>query len=483
MGRRPNIDRKSSPPWLNPSILNGFGFVPRRGAGEYSTDNANLRSLDQILVLAKVNPLQVLCMLPDVMPEVGKAVWNGLRLGCGQNSVRLKAMKPSKNGMDVMEAPDGTEAIKELWRNLPAEVGSLEGALTQNFLMVMFSGMCAVEAVPGARNKGIAEVWPIDTLTLRFKRNVDTKHVDLWQRLRVWGYHKDLDAKAWGGYIPLPMDRVFWKSMDGFPDDPYGRAPMAPALNVVLDMIAFMKDLLLAWHRVGTPRWDVGFDYEMHARIAREQMGLTDKQQIEKYIEDEFNYTVELFNSLEADDTFFHDIKSEVKANGSGGAWPNIDQVYNILRWRMIMALKEMPTLMGVVEGNTETWSSVDWQIYAKGLEAEVAVAADPLVRASQLHLQLLGMPYIVEATYEPVRANQRMVDAQSEQLETQNEAYKRDQGWQTQDEASIAITGSAAVKEPDKDMLGLTPKPVAGAGGGAKNSEGKTPQGPSKAN
>jgi hypothetical protein len=135
---------------------------------------------------------------------------------------------------------------------------------------------------------------------------------------------------------------------------------------------------------------------------------------------------------------------------------------------------------MGVVEGNTETWSSVDWQIYAKGLESMVHIAAAPLIKAAELHLRLLGMNYTVEASYEPIRANQRMVDAQSEQLEIENAASKRDQGFITQDEASIEITGSASVAQPDKEMLGKLPKEPAT---GAKNSEGKKPQGPSKAN
>jgi hypothetical protein len=473
MGRGTAVARISQPTWLNPAIMNGFGFIPRRSLGTElapGTDQTALRSIDQILILAKIAPLKVLTMLPDVIPEVSKCIWNNLRLGCGNEAVRLKAVKRDAKGVTVEEAPDGNEAIRSLFLGLPSEVGDFGDLLRQNYLMTQFSGMCVVECVPGKRNQGVKEVWPVDTLTLRFRRDKSTGLNNLWQRQRLYGL--PIDRKAYGGFIPLPMQRTFYSALDGFPDDPYGRAPLAAMLNPVLEIIAFMKDLLLAWHRVGTPKYDIGFDYEMHAKVAVEIMGMTDKALIEAYVEQQFQNAVNTFQSLQPDDAFLHDNKSTVSVNGSGGKWPNVEQIWNLLRWRLIVAMHEMPTLMGVVEGNTETWSSVDWQIYAKGLETLVAKAAAPLVRAAEYHLQLLGMPYFVEAEYSPVRANQRMVDAQSEQLEIDNEARKRDEGWQTQDEASLHITGSASVAEPDLTALGVVkpePSPSTGPGGPSK--------------
>jgi len=420
-------------------------------------------------------------MLPDIVPEVGKAVWNGLRLGCSDGSVRIRAMIKDEAGNNVSEAPDGTQALNNLFDSLPAEVGGFYGCLSQNYQQLLFTGMCAVEAIPGARNSGVAQIWPIDTLTLKFRRDPDTNLLGLWQKTRV--YTTPNSRNIWHGFTPLPMDRTFWSSIDGFAGDPYGRPPMATVLFPVLEMIAFIKDLLLAWHRVGTPKWDVGFDYEMWARVAREQLGLSDRVEIQNYLEEERTKTVAEFSDLNADDAFFHDINSKVSVNGSGGQWPTVVDIYNILRWRMITGLKEMPTLMGVVEGNTETWSSVDWQIYAKGLQTGVCKAGYPLIEAGKLHLRLLGMPYAVEAEYEPIRANQRMVDAQAEQIEIDNEKNKVLCGWQTNDDASLRITGSKSVAEMDKEALGLL-KPV--QPNNQNNSGAKRPtgtKGPSKGN
>jgi hypothetical protein len=288
----------------------------------------------------------LLTLLPDVVPEVGKAVWNNLRLGTGEGAVKLTAMTRDASGISRTESPEGSQIIQDLWDSMPNELGTFEDILARNYIMILFSGMAAVEAVPGARNTGIAEVWPIDTLTLSFRRNPQNGQLDLYQRQRVWSSRTWSSNIHYGAYIKMPMERTFWTSLDGFPDDPYGRTPYAPALTEVLSTLSFMKDLLLAWHRVGTPRYDIGFDFEMHATIARDTLGLTNPQEIRAYVQAQYTQVVDTFQTLRADDAFFHDIKSKVGVTGSGPVWPDVESIYNIVRWRLIMALKEMSSAL-----------------------------------------------------------------------------------------------------------------------------------------
>lgn len=441
--------RVSQPDWISPATFNGLGFITRRGVSPQ--DSAKLRDLDSLIQMAISTPQQFLMMLPDLIPEVGKAVWNSLRLGCGESAIKMTAIAKEKDGVTRRESPDATQMLTDLFASQPDEIGDLEDILAKNLLMVLFSGFCAVEAVPAARNKGVKEVWPIPTTTLQFRREPNGV-LGLYQRQRL--YYGPAQ-KTFAGFISLPMERVFWSNMDPFPDDPYGRAPYSTIINEVLSMQAFLKGMLLAWHRVGTPRYDLGFDFEMWATIAKEQIGLTQQEDIEKYVQDEYDKQVADFRRLHPDDAFFHDIKSKVGVTGTGSEWPDISMIYNILRWRLIIALKEMPTLFGVVEGNTETWSTVDWQIYSQGLKTLIKKAAKPIIRAAQLHLRLSGRAETVQVEYAPIRANQRLADAQAEQLEIDNEARKRDEGWQDNDAASTAVTGSAAVAEPNYEVLG----------------------------
>ncbi len=423
----------------------GLGYIARRGI-DFGT-SVSLQSVEGVARLASQQPLELLSMLPDLVPEVGLAAWNSLRLGCSPGTVRIKAMTLGANG-ESEEAPDGTAAINNLFDNLPDEVGSFEDALAKNFLSVLFSGMCATEGVPGPRNQGLAAVYPVNPLTLRFKRET-TGELALYQRQTSDASGLGSYAAGLGGfYEPLPMESFFWSSLDAFPDDPYGRAVFAPALTEVLRMLAFINDLSLAFHRLGSPRHDVGFDFEMWAQLARDVIGMTDPVEIDKWVQKKFAEAQAFFQDMEVDDAFFHDLKSKVGVLGVGNAWPDFEAMFDILRYRLIIALKQNPVLMGFVNGSTETWSDVQWEIYSKGMQTLVKKAAQPLLRCAQLHLRLLGKPYTAICEFEPIRSIQRLEDAQAEAAEIANEARKRDEGWQEQDTSSMALTGSAAVAD-----------------------------------
>ena len=436
----------------------GLGYIARRGV-DFGT-SVLLQSLDGVGRLATQQPLELLSLLPDVVPEIGLATWNGLRLGCGPGAVRIKAMTVKKGGGSE-EAPDGTAAIDALFESLPDEVGSFTDALSKNFLMVLFAGMCALEAVPGPRGTGIAEIWPINSLTLRFKRE-DTGKLALYQRQTANPNGLGVYSAGFGGlYEPLPMERVFYASIDGFPDDPYGRAPFAPALTETLRMLSFINGLTLAWKRIGMPKLDIGFDFEAMGRYAKDVCGLTDAEEIDDFVSGKFTEAQGFFADLNEDDAYFHPVTDKVNVVGSGQKMPDVQAVFDILRWRLIIALKQNPVLMGFVNGSTETWSDVQWEIYSKGTAALVAKAAQPLVRAASLHLQLLGMPYVAKAEFEPIRSIQRKEDADAEKIEIENAARMRDEGWIDQNTAAMKLTGSAPVNPTPRSWMGVPTAPM----------------------
>ncbi len=433
-------------------------YLPRRGADVQTA--IQLQTFEGIARLAMSQPLELLTLLPDLVPEVGLAVWNGTFLGCGPDALRLKAMATPTRGK-AEEAPDGTAEIDNLWTNNPEEAGDLIDCLAQNYQMLMFSGMTSAEAVPGARMQGVHAVYPINTLTLRYLRKQDGT-LGLFQKQvlnpnTLVGYSGGLG----GLYEELPPDRVFTKRLPGLPDDLYGRVPFAPALTIVLECLAFWRDTMLAWHRVGTPSIDIGFDFEMWANIAKDVIGYTDPEDISKYVDDRFADAVAFVKNKKPDDAYLHDLKSKVGSVGSGGEWGDVSTLWSMLRLRLIQALKQLPTIMGVVEGDTETWSKVQWQIYTNALKSLVAKAAGPLIRASQLHLQLLGLPYTVEPEFAPVESIMRLVDAQARSIEIANECRLRDEGLQAQDTTAMALTGSAPVAEGPIRPVGPQPQIV----------------------
>ncbi len=424
----------------------GLGWIARRGV-DFGSSMA-VQTLEGLSRLAMQQPLVLLSLLPDLVPEVGLALWNVTYLGCGPESVKLKAVRLTPNG-NAEEVAEATERVKQLWKHNPSEIGGFTDVLSQNLQMLCFSGMCACEAVPGNRGTGVAAVFPVNTLTLRYRRE-DDGALTLWQQQIANANGMALYSGGMGGvFMPMPMERFFTSCMSSLPDEPYGRAPFGAALTIVLECLAFMRDLLLAWHRVGTPKWDVGFDFEMWTTLAKDIVGLTDPLEIQEYVQARYNDAVTFYNDLNADDVFFHDIKSTVNAVGSGDAWPDMQAIWSMLRLRLVQALKQLPTLMGIVEGSTETWSRVEWDIYACSLRAMVEKAAAPLVRASELHLRLLGIDCQVECEVQPVQSITRLLDAQAEAQEIANHARMRDEGWESQNSAAMATTGSAPVSDP----------------------------------
>jgi hypothetical protein len=418
----------------------GLGYIARRGV-DFGTSIAT-QSLESLGRLAIQQPLELLSLLPDMVPEVSLALWNGTYLGCGPDSVRIKAMTRSPDGGSE-EAPEGTAAIGALWAQNPPEVGGLIDALGQNYQMLLFAGMCAAEAVPGPRHTGVQAVYPVNSLTLRFKRE-DDGTLRLYQRQTANPNGLGLYSAGFGGlFQPMPMERFYYSILPSLPDEPYGRAPFGAALTTVLECLGFMRDVLAAFHRVGTPKWDVGFDFEMWSTLAKTVVGLQDPKEINQFVQDRYADAMAYYTDLKADDVFFHDVGTKVSSVGSGDNWPDVQGMWALLRLRLVQAVKQLPTLMGIVEGSTETWSRIEWDIYESSLKSLVTKAAGPLVRASGLHLQLLGLPYIAELEMTPIKSITRLIDAQAETAEIANAARKRDEGWQSQETSAMQITGS----------------------------------------
>jgi hypothetical protein len=453
-GRRPSTPERASAGRVSQGAgqvllgKGGLGYIARRGV-DFGTSVA-VQTLEGVARLAIQQPLELLSLLPDLVPEVSLALWNGTFLGCGPDSIRIKAMKPNASGGSE-EAPDGTAAIQNMWENNSPEVGNLIDALAQNYQMLMFSGMCAAEAVPGRRMKGVVGVFPVNTLTLRYKRE-DNGELKLYQRQTSNPNGLGLYSAGFGGlFEPMPMDRFFHTWLSSLPDEPYGRAPFGAALTTVLECLAFMRDVMTAFHRVGTPKWDVGFDFEMWHNIAKNVIGLSDPKEISDYVQTKYADAVHFFHTLQPDDVFFHDLKSVVHAVGSGDSWPDVQGLWSMLRLRLVQAVKQVPTLMGISENASDTWSRVEWDIYASALKTLVYKAALPLVRASSLHLRLLGMPYVAELEMAPIKSITALIDAQSAKIEIDNEARKRDEGWQSQETAAMKMTGSGPVTSPPR--------------------------------
>ena len=452
--------RQTEPAHYVPNAKGGLAFVPRRGVelGGYATTKQAL------LRWASDTPLRLLSILPDVHPTFGLALWNALRLSCKPSDLQIIAVQPGKAQDANAQDDNGTAAINALFESLPPEIGGLNGLQTSGMIGALLTGLPFYEAVPGARNQGLRRVYPIDSLTIRFAREGDDRDCVAYQ---LQQFPQPGNRKT-GGYVALDPLRMFWRPLDTMPDDPYGRAPYAPALGEVLRDLALMQDLTDAVHNAAWPRLGIPFNFKEMFEVAQ-LFGFQDALEARSWVQEQFQLTVTEFNKLNPSDNLHYDAGGEIITLEGGKGLSSLEPILIYLRQRIVQSLKSLPTLMGINDGSTQTYTSIEWAIYASGLESIREVVVNLLVKIATLHLQLLGLPLVAKAIYEPIRTTDAAIEVKTEAQRILNEERKRDNGWQTNDSAAQAITGSDAVAEPDYAALQKK-------GGGDDETPGKDP-------
>lgn len=446
--------RQTRPENYSPYLGAGLGIIPRRGV----QDPQAVINRERLHGLYVNNSLRLLSMLPDIHPSVGMAAWNALRLTCQkqeEGGLRIVAVSPTDVGKDATQIDEnGTQAIEELWKSLPPEVGGLTGMQATLTLHALFAGLSCVEAVPGNRLEGLRRVWPVDPLTICFGRTDADSDVTAYQKQSGAGAPPS-------GYQDLNPLTFFWRSVDSFAGDPYGRAPYAPAAAEVLLDIALMKDLHDCLHNAAWPRYAVNLDLNGLYLVAQEGFNM-DSTEASAYVMEQLEEIRLKVADMSTDDNPVIPSSVQVTILEGGKGLGNLESILAFLRQRIVQSLKTLPTLLGISDHMSETFSTVEWRIYASGLETLRSMVSDLLVKVANLHLRLLGLPFVAKAIYTPIQTSDGLNDQNIEAMKIKNAADKRDQGWIDQNQASQHVTGSDAVGEPKENATpptGPTPQ------------------------
>lgn len=433
----------------------GIGLLPRRGIDAPGF----LNSRDALMRLGANSPLQLLIYAADLHPAVGLAAWNAVRLSCAPGDLKIKAHAPG--GKDQTDDA-GTESIDQLWSGLPAEIGGLDGLRATLTLSALFTGLPCLEAVPGPRGSGVRWVWPVDSLTLRFDRDPVTSVAIPYQR-QIYQIGDPRADKLVAGYRRLDTSTFFFRPIDNFPDDPYGRGPYAPALNEVLCDLAMMQDLRDAIHNAAWPRTAEGFNFKETAEIATTLLNMTVPEDVAAFVQQRFQeHVLAVSKRSPADNVVFDSNGTFQTVEGSQG-FAALKEILVYLRQRIVQALKTLPTLMGINDGATQTYTSVEWSIYAAGLQTVQGIVAELLVKTANLHLQLQGLPLVAKAAYSPIRTTDDLIEAQAEALRLSNGLKKLYMGWISNEDLCLEITGTKPVGDPPEDigaLIGVAPEP-----------------------
>lgn len=422
----------------------GSSSLPRRAQRELMLDEETLQtaSLDKMIDI-----------LSDAHPDVGFAIWNFLRIG--NCDFTVKVFKIGSDKEDTASNKLVQQFIQTLEMpniNRFESSRSLKKVVNQLMLSVLTRGAGSVELVLANSLTGVAFFAPIDPATVTFKFE-DDRFVP----------YQDTDK------ISLDIPTFIYETLDERIDEPYGRSPLTTAVQMVLFQLQVLQDIKAVVHNQGYPRFDITILEEV--LLQRMPIGIRNNEQKKsEWLRDKLNEVIDMYNGLQPDDTFVHydSIKMDMVGGKGGGTLIDPEKLMTVIDNQIMAGLKTLSTILGRRStGNTESFAKLEVKLYMAGVRAIQEVVERIMSRAFTIMLNLNGKQGIAQFKFQPIEIRTELEQEQFNQIRLQNIAYKRDQGWIDQDTASIEATGTPAVAEPNKEMLGVS----------GTTSEGGTPQ------
>lgn len=405
------------------------------------------RTLDQISLARLV---ELIC---DLSPEVSKGVWDFLRL-CNPGW-ECKVLAPQTDA--DTEHAQGKAVVDEFIARLVERHGSMDIVLNRLFLSAFARGAFAVELVFGRDRRTAYELATPDPDAFAFRRVEDPILRRRWQLGQYQGQE----------FVALEFPTIRYVPIDSWPGSPNGRAPISAALFGAIFLLGILHDVRRVVAQQGWPRLDLELQLEAIAGSLPDNI-VNDPQEFKRHIEEAIKEIQTIYSNLEPDDTYIH--TNVVKVNRPVGAVDanslrGIDELIVKLRQLTVEGLKSIPLLHGLNDSVGEANANRQWEIHVAGVKSIQHLVESCLESLLRLALQAQGIQARVDWKFAELRAAEMLRDAQTEALRIKNEVLKYNQGWTSQDEGALAITGHVAEEEEPRNPIGAMAG--FGAGGG----------------
>lgn len=395
--------------------------------------------------------IELIC---DLSPEVSKGLWDFLRL-CNPGW-ELKVLTPGTDG--DTEHRQGKAALDEFIARLIERHGTLDVVINRLFLAAFCRGAVAVELVFDLDGQTPYELATPDPDAFTFRRVNDPILKRRWQLGQYQGQE----------FVPLEFPTIRYIPIDSWPGSPNGRAPISAGLFGAIFLLGMLHDIRRVVSQQGWPRLDLELQLEAIAASLPDNI-INDPNEFKKHVEDAINQVKLIYSNLEPDDTYIH--TNVVKVNRPVGtvdanSLRGVETLIVRVRELTIEGLKSIPLLHGLNEGVGEANANRQWEIHAAGIKSIQHTVETCLESLLAYALRAQGIQARVDWKFAELRAAEMMRDAQTEKLRIDNEVRKYNQGWTTQDEGALAITGHVADQEEPRNPIGA----MAGISGGIGN-------------
>lgn len=387
--------------------------------------------------LTRHSPKQLLEMLRYNHPDMGQAIWNFQIMG--NNDFTIKVTK-----LDGSEHLSGQKVIEDFIR-------SLNYVMSQGF----------------EKNRSIQKT--VDTMIEHILvRGATSMEIVLDEELENVKYFAVVDpdsiefVKEKGRLIPkqgntkLDIPTFFHEGMDETDDDPYGTSPFLAAIKTLVFHMEVLQDLKMVVHNQGYGKYDIKIVEE----VLLKRMPVSIKNNEAKkqtWLNDRLSEIINMYSKLDPDDAFVHFDSVEVDMVDGAKATIDPQKLMAVIDSQIQNALKQYSTFMGRRStGQTEQYARMEARIFFKSIRRVQLIIENILSRALTKVLHFNGMQGFVKFEFDGIDLRSEIEKVNFDQIAITNAATKRDQGWITQDEASVEVVGHKAVGDPDKEMLGV---------------------------
>lgn len=421
--------RQTQPVNPNPFANFAYNFIPRRQWQQFDLNR---------LIETQLTPLQILELLADVNPEISLAVWNQIRMVMTAWSYTVT----TPNG--TRELKSAKARLDEFINSINPDSGGIDAIIASWVFTTFLQGAVAGEVVLNETLNDVTDIVAVQPHTIHFSRDGVTQKLIPYQvqsllsgqNAAFAGYFVRLNPLTFG-YIPL----------DAPPDDAYGRPPAASALQMVVFQMQLLRDLkqaahVNAWGRVSIEVVEEKIKASVPAKL--KQPG--NEKELQRYVDDVISSIIASYSRLQPDDAFVHTDSIQINAVDYSGKTFQFDALLKVINAELYRALKQLPVFMGSNEGTTETHGTVQLKIYVSGITSIQKIICALLNKFSNVALRVWGIYGVAKWSFENPIPELKLDQIQADQAEAEHVAYLRDQGWISQDEASIRITGSPAV-------------------------------------
>ena len=396
-------------------------------------------------VFKRYPPKKLLRILKNNHPDVSQAVWNFKIMG--NSGYRIKVKK-----LNGEEHESGKKLIDDFLLGLDfyssggyEKSRGLNRVIDQLFDSALTKGALSLEMVMDKSFEDVLYLAVVDPDTIDFK--VEEGKLIPYQ-----------------DKVKLDIPTFFYEGLDETETDPYGTSPFLSVIQTLSFHLQVLEDIRAVIHNQGYGKYDIKIIEEVLLKRMPINIRNNEKKK-QEWLNKQLSDIIDQYSKLDPDAAFVHFDSVEVDMVENAKAMVDPQKIMAVIDTQIQNALKQYSTLMGRrSQGQTEQYAKLEIKIFMKSVRRVQELVESVMSRVLTKLLNIHGMQGYVHFKFKDSEIRTELEQATFEQIKIQNEARKRDEGWQTQDDASENVTGEKAVGEPDREVLGQTTDEKKGA-------------------